>query len=49
MHIVLEDLQLDYLAVIYPGKDIFPLTERIMAVGLETIATGEFLKTIPSL
>ena len=44
MHIVLEDLKLDYLAVVYPGKDVFPLTERIMAVGFEKIASGEFEK-----
>lgn len=42
MHIAREDLSLDHLAVIYPGKEIFPLSEHIMAYGLETIATGEF-------
>lgn len=49
MHNVLHDLHLDYFAVVYPGREIFPLTERIMAVGLETIATGEFLKNVPTL
>ncbi len=42
MHIALEDLKLDHLAVFYPGKDIFPLTKNITAYGLSTIATGEF-------
>jgi uncharacterized protein len=46
MHIAQRDLKLDHLAVIYPGSRIFPLTERITAYGLETIATGEFLKSM---
>ncbi len=46
MHIALEDLKLDHLAVLYPGKEIFPLGERMYAYGLETIASGEFLHTI---
>jgi predicted AAA+ superfamily ATPase len=39
MHIVLSDLKLDHITVIYPGKDIFPLTEKITACGLEAITT----------
>jgi uncharacterized protein len=46
MHIALEDLKLDHLAVLYPGNDIFPLTEKITAYGIETIATGKFVQEI---
>ena len=46
MHIALEDLHLDYLAVVYPGKHIFPMHEKIMAFGLESIITGEFIKQL---
>jgi predicted AAA+ superfamily ATPase len=48
MRIALEDLKLDHIALIYPGSTIFPLTEKITAYGLETIATGELLKLLPS-
>lgn len=47
MRIALEDLKLDHLALIYPGDKIFPLDEKIVVYGLETIATGEFLATLP--
>lgn len=47
MHIALEDLKLDFLAVVYPGKTNFPLTEKIHAIGLETLASGEFLASLP--
>ena len=46
MHIALADLSLDKLFVVYPGKDIFPLTEKITAIGLETIASGLFTQQI---
>jgi len=42
MYIAQEDLKLDHLGVIYPGKEIFPLTDSITAYGLETLTTGEF-------
>jgi uncharacterized protein len=44
MRIAQEDLKLDHLIVMYPGKEIFPLSETIQAYGLETIANGEFIK-----
>jgi predicted AAA+ superfamily ATPase len=47
INIVQEDLKLDHIAIIYPGKDIFPLTERVSAYGIDTISTGEFLNHIP--
>jgi len=46
MHIAQEDLKLNHLAVIYPGNQIFPLSKDIKAYGLETIATGDFMKKI---
>ncbi len=46
MRIAQNDLKLDSLVVVYPGKEVFPLDEGIMACGLETIATGEFMKSI---
>lgn len=44
MHIALHDLELDKLIVVYPGNKVFPITEKISACGLETIATDEFIK-----
>ncbi|GMU19571.1 MAG: hypothetical protein AMXMBFR12_07630 [Candidatus Babeliales bacterium] len=46
MHIAKEDLKFDHLALIYPGKDIFPLDENVTAYGLETIASGEFARRL---
>jgi predicted AAA+ superfamily ATPase len=43
MQIALEDLKLDSLTVIYPGKHFFPLSSRIHACGLEEYANC-FLK-----
>jgi len=37
MHIALADLQLDHLTVVYPGKETFPLAEKITAQGLESL------------
>ncbi len=42
MHSALADLKLDHLGIIYPGKKIFPLTDKITAYGLDTLGTGEF-------
>lgn len=46
MHTSLTDLALDKLIIVYPGKEIFPLTEKISAYGLETIATGAFMNQL---
>ena len=35
MHIAIQDLKLDHLFVIYPGKFNFQLSEKITAAGLE--------------
>jgi len=35
MHAALQDLKLDHLYVIYPGKKIIPLQDRITVIGLE--------------
>lgn len=39
MHIALDDLQLEHLWVIYPGRLRYPLTEKITALPLREIAT----------
>jgi uncharacterized protein len=44
MYSAKEILKLDHIALIYPGKAIFPIDYGITAYGLETIATGEFQK-----
>jgi uncharacterized protein len=46
MRIAQEDLKLDHLALIYPGREIFPLEQNMTAYGLETIASGDFIKRI---
>lgn len=46
MQIALADLALAKLIVVYPGKEIFPLTEKIIAYGLETLGTGEFMSRL---
>jgi hypothetical protein len=38
MQTALEDLQLEHLAVIYPGDRPYPLAERVTAIPLETLA-----------
>lgn len=38
MHIALDDLKLEHLYVIVPGKFSFPMTDRITVFGLESIA-----------
>lgn len=42
MHIAREDLKLDHLGIIYPGKEIFPLYENINAYGLEVLTKTGF-------
>lgn len=37
MNIAIEDLSLDHLYVIFPGKIHFPLTEKILACGLDVL------------
>ena len=38
MKAALEDLQLDHLAVIYPGNRSYPLADQVRAVPLEALA-----------
>jgi len=37
-----EMLKLDHLGIIYPGSEIFPLSEQIIVYGIETIVSGVF-------
>lgn len=46
MHVAQQDLKLDKLFIVYPGKSIFPKSETLIACGLDTIATGEFFEYI---
>jgi len=46
MRIAQEDLKLNHIALLYPGDTIFPLAENMTAYGLETIATGAFIKDL---
>jgi hypothetical protein len=39
MQIALQDLQLDHLAVIYPGERSYPLADKVIAVPLSTLGT----------
>lgn len=39
MRIALENLKLDHLYVVYPGKDQFPLSEQITAIPLDEVVT----------
>lgn len=43
MRIAMEDLKLDKLTVIFPGKENFPLAENIHANGLEPYLTSRYL------
>ncbi len=38
MHIAVKDLSLDYLWVVYPGKEKYPVTDKIMVRPLNTIS-----------
>jgi hypothetical protein len=40
MHTALNDLQLDHLAVIYPGERPYPLAERVTVITLKSLATN---------
>ncbi len=40
MHIAMEDLKLERIAVVYPGKRRYALAEHIQAVPLESVADG---------
>ena len=40
MHIALEDLKLERLAVIYPGKKRYPLNKKIEVVPFDEILGG---------
>lgn len=42
IHIALEDLKLDHVYVIFPGNQLFPLSEHTTACGLEVLKTIEF-------
>ena len=39
MRIAMADLKLDHLTVVYPGKETFPLDDKITAQDLESIVT----------
>jgi len=43
MRTALDDLQLDQIAVIYPGDRRYPLAERITAVPLEAVSATQTL------
>lgn len=36
MKIALEDLKLDHLSIVYPGKEAYDFTEKISVVGIES-------------
>jgi predicted AAA+ superfamily ATPase len=40
IHTALNDLQLDHLAVIYPGERPYPLAERVTVMPLKSLATN---------
>lgn len=46
MRIALEDLNLDHLAVVCLGKEIYPIVPGISVYGIETIASGKFLEVL---
>jgi len=37
MHVAIEDLGLDHLWVVYPGRQSYPLTERNTALPIEDL------------
>ncbi len=47
MKIALQDLNLERLFIIYPGKDSFPLDEKVQVVSI--LELEQFLKTVPNL
>ncbi len=46
MHIAIDSLNLDHLGIVYPGSHIFALEEKISAYGLDSLATGEFMRSM---
>jgi len=44
MQIALEDLQLNHLAVIYPGERLYPLSEKVSAVPLSSLGMESAFK-----
>lgn len=44
MYTALEDLKLDHLFIMYPGEHLYLKEDKISLAGLETIASGEFMK-----
>ena len=40
MYVAIADLSLDHLWVVYPGKDIYPLTEKIKVLPLQELSEG---------
>ncbi len=43
IRIALEDLKLDRIAILYPGNKRYRLSNRVEAVPLVSLATGELL------
>jgi predicted AAA+ superfamily ATPase len=43
MHIALEDLELDHLAVIYPGDETYPLGDRVTVLPIRAIAQAKWV------
>jgi uncharacterized protein len=37
MHVALDDLRLERLDVVVPGAEVFPLADRVRAVGVERL------------
>ncbi|MCI5151379.1 MAG: hypothetical protein D3916_18700, partial [Candidatus Electrothrix sp. MAN1_4] len=37
MHVALEDLRLDHLWIVYPGKESYPVHERITVAALAAV------------
>ncbi|MDU9050617.1 MAG: ATP-binding protein [Candidatus Electrothrix sp. Rat3] len=46
MHVALEDLKLDHLWVVYPGKESYPVHERITVAALASVEQ-EFRSVLP--
>lgn len=46
MRIALEDLKLDKLYIVYPGKKVFPMEEKITAFGLDALASDVSVEEI---
>jgi hypothetical protein len=44
MRIALEDLKLDHLIIVYPGKQTFPLADKITVQGLDSLSDSNILE-----